>query len=448
MKKRVLFLCLTLTLALAAGCFSQFEDELYRLPQMPAEMRQLQSLIERELTGGAQYAPPASGTNRQPVQIRQDGGEEIAVVFLRFPGETAPRVRIYTKADGEFVFAGEIEGVGDQVDRVDFTNLYGGGIGILLSWRLIGSSLRALSVYYWAEGALAEVFTRNIDNYTLVRSENVPDSLLLITLAAGEQPGMAEWHLMGEDGFTAAATAPLSDGMRELKRIRLGTLADGALAAFVTGELYNGLVITDIFAFADEQMRNITYDDAFGQSLGTMRRDIVPVTAIDDVVCLPQPVHLPLHPDSVTWDLFERIDWYVFDSTGAETLFVSTVHKLDAGWYFILPEGWGQGLVLSRDDSRSALGERVLHLYFYEHIGSPVRLASFFSLTGTARARAMQSAGAANAERVLILELSEVAIAATLYELPDWLAELTVGMDDLKAAVRAIEPEWFSFEVN
>jgi len=445
MKRFVFLVCLTLTLVLAAGCFQPFEDELYRLPQMPAEMRQLQTLIERELAGGAQYAPPVSGANRQPVQIRQDGGEEIAVVFLRFPGEAAPRVHIYTKDGGEFVYAGEIEGVGEQVDRVDFASLDGGGVGIVLSWGLVGSSLRALSVHFWAEGALAEVFTRHVDNYTVVRGDNVPDSLLLFTLAAGEQPGLAEWHLLGEDGFTVTAAAPISDGVTDLKRIRLGLLADGVQAVFVTGELQDGQVITDIFAFTGRRMRNITYHMGIEQSVGTLRRDIVPVTDINGQVCLPQPVPLPPYPDTFGREIFWRIDWYAFDSLGRDTLLLSTVHNLASGWYCILPEGWGQGLILSRDDTRSALGERVLHLHKSEGEGLPVPLATFYSLSGTARARAAQTAGD---ERTVILELSEVAVAAVLYDLPGDLAGMAVGMDGLRESIRAIEPEWFSFDVT
>jgi hypothetical protein len=384
-------------------------------------------------------------------------GAEAAVVFWRLRGEAAPRVHIYTKEHGEFVLTEQIEGVGDQVDRVEYADLFGDGRRqMLLSWRVAGGSLRALSVHSWVGGVMAELLNRTFDSYALIKTlENGPDNLLLITLAAGEQPGNAEWVAPGGEGLAVLSTAPLSAGVTSLMRVRVGALSGGIPAVFVTGEITGDdtrevTVITDVFAFRRTRLDNVTYQEDVGRSIHTVRRDLVAVTDIagDGVMSLPRPVRLPPMPqdmDNPFREDFWRIEWYNIDNTGTEHPLLSTVHNTDAGWYLILPERWGQRLTLRRDDRRAALGEKILYFY-HTTSGQPIRLAAFYSLTGAARARSAQVMLPLQRERETILVLSEVTVAATLYELPAGFEELDITMSELMRLIRAIEPEWIPFE--
>ena len=94
MKKRIRAAALAAGLGvmtMLSGCGGQEfrlnlnPQELYALPELPAKYTELNSLLAQSLQGGAEYAAPISGTNVQPVQMRDlDGdGREEAVAFFR-----------------------------------------------------------------------------------------------------------------------------------------------------------------------------------------------------------------------------------------------------------------------------------------------------------------------------------------------------------------------------
>ena len=89
---------------LLSGCvFSSTVDELYQLPQLPAEYTELQNLLDAIQDQGAEYAAPTSGANIQPVQLVDlDGdGTQEAVAFFRRTGDEQPlKIYIFQSAGG------------------------------------------------------------------------------------------------------------------------------------------------------------------------------------------------------------------------------------------------------------------------------------------------------------------------------------------------------------
>ena len=81
---------------LTSGCgFAFSPEELYSLPALPAENTELNNCINQIIEGGAEYAAPVSGTNIQPVQMRDlDGdGQQEAVAFFRNSADEKPLKR-------------------------------------------------------------------------------------------------------------------------------------------------------------------------------------------------------------------------------------------------------------------------------------------------------------------------------------------------------------------
>ena len=78
---------------LTSGCgFAFSPEELYSLPALPAEYTELNNCINQIIDGGAEYAAPVSGTNIQPVQMKDlDGdGQQEAVAFFRNSADEKP----------------------------------------------------------------------------------------------------------------------------------------------------------------------------------------------------------------------------------------------------------------------------------------------------------------------------------------------------------------------
>ena len=72
MKRRAIPLCLLLMamLALLTGCFFRSVDELYAVPEAPAEYWALQSKIKEIRDQGGEYIAPLTGEYIQSVQPR------------------------------------------------------------------------------------------------------------------------------------------------------------------------------------------------------------------------------------------------------------------------------------------------------------------------------------------------------------------------------------------
>ena len=80
-----------------SGCgFSFSPEELYSLPQLPAEYTELNNCLNQVIESGAEYAAPVSGSNIQPVQLEDlnGDGEEEAVAFFRNTADEKP-LKIY-----------------------------------------------------------------------------------------------------------------------------------------------------------------------------------------------------------------------------------------------------------------------------------------------------------------------------------------------------------------
>ena len=75
------------------GCgFAFSPEDLYSLPSLPTEYTELNNCINQIINSGAEYAAPISGTNIQPVQMKDlDGdGQQEAVAFFRNSADEKP----------------------------------------------------------------------------------------------------------------------------------------------------------------------------------------------------------------------------------------------------------------------------------------------------------------------------------------------------------------------
>lgn len=146
------------------------------------------------------------------------------------------------------------------------------------------------------------------------------------------------------------STAPLSQnvtGMLE-SRVKTGYLRDMVPALFVPsyfGE-NNGL-ITDIFAWQDGQLENITLDPdpedpTLWQSRNTIRQYNVAGSDIngDGILELPDPYGLPDYKSTSSAPNFWAYRWRQFDIEGKAWPVYTTYHNEQDGWYFVLPDEW------------------------------------------------------------------------------------------------------------
>ena len=218
MGKRLLG-CLVLAICLRGlgGCMFGNVDEMYALPKSSEAYVNLQAKINQE-KGSAEYIAPLSGENRQTIQLVDVDGDGVqeAVAFFRDTTSENPLKIVIFKQDEheEYQVYTRIEGVGSEIESIDYLDLGGsGGMDILVSWQVSGA-VHTLVGYTLAEEQPVEIMRSGYSQYLATDLDG--DGKEEIVLAQAESGSKAQLRIEyydGRDGIMElTSTAPLSRG--------------------------------------------------------------------------------------------------------------------------------------------------------------------------------------------------------------------------------------------
>ena len=392
-----------------SGCVFKSVDDLYALPVLPQEYKDLQTTIGTTMSElGAEYAVISSGSYTSTIQLLDmdgDGEQETSAVFLRVTsGEERPmRVCLFRKgSDNTYRQVHMLSGEGNSINSVTYEDLTGDGVReIIVSWQL-SSGVHILSAYNVSGTEAVELMSAAYNETYIVTDLDRDGSGELVVFqqdSTGEGNNLAEYYEYQDGVLTMTSAAPLSDGMRDVTSARAGHLADGRPGVYVGIELENG-VLTDILVLEENGLKNVTRDPESGASIVTARSytDVAAVDINNDgILEIPRPRALtPLDPESGS--TYYLIYWQKFDSDGKGSTSCVTYHSVSDSWYLTLPNGWDAGnIAIARDDSLSSRGERAVVFYYWpnreEDGEAPRKFLTIYRLTGNNRNARSKLAG-------------------------------------------------------
>ena len=253
MGKRMLG-CLVLAICMLGlgGCMFGNVDEMYALPKSSEAYVNLQAKINQE-KGSAEYIAPLSGENRQTIQLVDVDGDGVqeAVAFFRDTTSENPLKIVIFKQDEheEYQVYTRIEGVGSEIESIDYLDLGGsGGMDILVSWQVSGA-VHTLVGYTLAEEQPVEIMRSGYSQYLATDLDG--DGKEEIVLAQAESGSKAQLRIEyydGRDGIMElTSTAPLSEGTTSISSWTDGFLEGEIPALFVTSFFGKDGLITDVF---------------------------------------------------------------------------------------------------------------------------------------------------------------------------------------------------------
>ena len=432
-----------LLLLCASGCgFSFSPEELYSLPQLPAEYTELNSCLNQVIEGGAEYAAPVSGSNIQPVQLEDldgDGAQE-AVAFFRNSADEKPlKIYIFTPKDDTYEQAAVIEGTGTSIyiradEDVDKRRQIQRGVRAR-----VGPDMQALSVYTLRSGQPEELIQGTSYVRYAVNDLNQDGLWELVVLRADEENnGIADYYCWQEGEFQLRTSARITSTMAELSqqgKVRSGVLQDETPALFVTGVEESAWMATDILAVKNGELVNILLSDVTGVS-----SEIAPFCSLypedingDGVTEVPHPESIPAW-GNVAEEPCRRIDWYAYASDGTKTLAMSTYHNVDDGWYLCLPDSWRDRILITR--TAGAEASTVTFSIQGDGTEPPRDFLRITKLTGSNREIQATRAG-----RIILRRQPEIIYTAELLEANSgWEYGLTE--DEVREAFNLITTEW------
>lgn len=441
MKKTVIALIAVLALGLLlSGCLRTAADDLYALPQLSEGYLQLQSAIDSVLSSGAEYAAPASGANRQPIQredLDGDGVREV-IAFFNFPGTDRPmKIVIFQVVAGVYTEITRIEGEGTGIDSVSYIDMDNDGLReVAVGWQM-GAGINMLSVYSLKSWEVNRLINTNYTEFTACSLDKDPGSeILVLRLTTSELTGEAEHYALTGEGEVVSRTARLSTGSEALLRVRSTTVMGGTEAVLLESTINGTGIVTDILTWRRGTLANITLDENAGVSEGTKRlsyaiycRDI----NADGVLDIPQPTALPSTAEGTT---YYTIEWFSYYASGNRKLVCTTYSNFTDSWYLVLPDEWKGKIAVRREDGAS--GERVIVFSSLNAEGGRDEdFLAVYTLTGDHRAERAAGAG-----RFKLMETAETIYAAKILS----TGALPVTKEMLKANFGFIYSEWITGE--
>ena len=404
MKKYMLKLCVAVgAILMLSGCISSSVDELYTLPKLPEDYQKLQVKIEQVLAlPSAESAAPLSGELSQPVQLYDlDGdGIEEAIAFFRVGSEERPlKIYIYRQVGEDYEVAAVIEAAGTAINYVAYENLDDSpGKEIIVSWQM-SEKVNSLAAYSIGGDEVLELMRTDYSDFQIFDLD-MDNQKEIIVLQSGGTEGGGRADLYNFHGvLELESSAPLSQSGTSLAEngVKTGYLKDQVPAVFVSSNYWDNGRITDILAWRDNRIQNITMDPQTGDSESTIRW-YTQVAAADingDMVMeLPAPYALPDPVRTNTAVNFWAIRWRQYDINGTATPVFTTYHNERDGWYFILPDAWEGKVTLSRSDQSGGSERAVIFSYWDEAGGGePEPFLVIYRLTGENRVRRAEQAG-------------------------------------------------------
>ena len=347
MKKKILFLVLTLTALLLTGCAMQTVEEMYAVPKRSAEYSSLQFAIDAAMVGRT-YAAPVSGDNQQSVQMADldgDGVEEY-LVFAMANSDKRLQVLIFRQEeDGACSLWEVIESSGaafEQVEYIHFDQVP--GCELVIGSQVSDQVLRSVSLYSFSKGTAEQLLMVGYSKF-LTCDLDGNDRKELLVLRPGEAEatrGMAVLYSSRGGQIERSVETELSKEVTHIRRITASKLQDGTPAVFVASSVDEKAIVTDIFALKEGKFTNISFSTEADTSIQTLRNFYVYAEDIDEDGVLELPSLLTMKAVSHWEDEEEKflLRWFAMDLDGREVDKLFTFHYYVGGWYVQLDKEW------------------------------------------------------------------------------------------------------------
>lgn len=378
MKRRLcLALLLVATVLTLVGCGMTTVDEMYKLPKRSEDYNDLQSAIDSAMTD-LSYCAPLAGENRQTVHMADlDGdGEMECLLFAKSAQEKPLRILLFKKIDDTYVNTDTVECNGSAFDQVEYVDMDGGGMEMIVGCELNDQVIRSAAVYAFSDGELVQKTSVNYTKFLMADLDNDSFSELFVLRPGATETdnGVAELYCMRNQKIERYNEVTLSQPADRLKRLVVGKLDGGKTALYVASAVGDNALITDVYTVLDKKLVNVTLSNESGTSIQTMRNYYVYADDIDADGVVELPSLIPIHTmgTSTMGDTQQIIRWYAMNPNGEEVDKLYTYHDFAGGWYIQLYShlasrtvavGSGDKIEFFIWDEKYTICEKVMTLY-------------------------------------------------------------------------------------
>ena len=341
---------LLLAALVLTGCGLRTVDQLYCLPRRSQAHNELQPVID-EAMDGLTHSVPMYGENRQTVQpadLDGDGIDEY-LVFARDNSEKPLKILIFSQLASGYVLMDTIEGYGMGFDFVEYAQLDDRpGLEIVVGRQVSDQVVRAVSVYRFTNGIARQLLSTGYARLTVcdLNQDQQSELFLLANSTAEDGKGHVMLYSYRNDEMVCTQEQTVSAPAAGFSRFTEGPLTDGRRAMFVTCEMENKRLVTDVFVLDQDQLTAVK-KSITTQSLQDYRVYPTDVDG-DNVPEIARFIPVSTVPGNRKQSFLQ---WYGLDSQGNETVKMHTYHNYAEGWFVVVaPEHLNAVYVEQTDD--------------------------------------------------------------------------------------------------
>lgn len=433
-RNRIWTLILLAAVLCLAGCSMRTVDQMYCLPKRSEDHKDLRSAIDRAMAG-LEYCAPLSGENQQMLQevdLDGDGSPEY-LVYAKGGDERPLRILVFDQVDDTFAHVTTIESNGNAFDLVEYVQMDNQkGMEIVVGSSFSDQPLRSVAVYKFKGSDTERLLATNYTKFLTVDLDGdmLAELFVLRPGATETDNGVAELYGVQNGTMERTNEVNMSCPADKLKRILFGKLNDGEPAVYAATSMDDTALITDVFAYLDSMLVNVSFSNESGTSVRTLRNYYVYADDIDNdgVVELPYLITMTPVDQRVGADRQDLIRWYAMKSDGSEVSKLYTYHNFVGGWYLELDSTWAPQLTVQQDGSQYDFFLWTSGNREYE------KIFTVYALTGQNREEQAALEG-----RFVLLKTDSVTYCALLH---DSAEDYAVTRDSLTRSFRLIESEW------
>lgn len=399
----------------------------------------MQSEIDKAMTG-LSFCAPLSGENQQSVQMADvDGdGEQEYLVFTKGGSQLPLRILVFDRIDGMFVHTDTIESNGASFDQVEYMQMDSEpGVEMVVGRQLSDQLVRSVSMYTFSGGEAEQLMSANYRKFVAVDvgEDGFKELFVLRPGQTDTDNGVAELYSMKSGIVERSNEVSMSGPVDKLKRILVGKLHDGQTAVYVASTVTDSSLITDVFAYNDERLANVSLSNECGTSVQTLRNYFVYADDIDDdgIVELPSLVTMIPFEDVPSTGRSDLIRWYSIGSDGSTVNKLYTFYDSAGGWYLELAEELVSGITVRRTSN-------IYEFYLWnENYTTVQKLMTVYTLTGQNRDEQSVANG-----RFVLLKTDSVTYAASL---DSSAADYQITQESLTNSFHLIHRDWNTGEM-
>lgn len=355
MKRLLLLLPLMLILS---GCMLEADVEnLMSPPKLSKEQMDVYAALTAVTGSKIKLHYPAKGEYRSPfIFCDLDGDEEEEALVLYYPEGSGANVRINVleQEAGAWRSVYDISGYSGQVDSMGFLSLSGAvGTDFVVGWQMYSLDDNIFTIYEYQDSRLTDLYSDGFSQLLTV-SGNTHDQLAVIQRSRAMKQAALRLLDREEGEVVTVTETALSPDTETYLQLLQGKTQEGFTAFFIDGQRSDGQTATQVVRIRGGELENLSFDPEEGLDLmvATQRDEGIYCQDIDGdgVTEIPVQTLIPGYEDYPQEEQRFLISWCVIEE-GRYREKLRTFYNNRDGYYFQIPETWGNQFTIYYDDS-------------------------------------------------------------------------------------------------